>query len=201
MSFPWRLSVGFAVAGLACTLATSACLYTTTGPEANLTQEEIRDLFDWLTVAVTWNDSTKYGGSLSFPCRNAEHGYDSGRVHVALGSLDSQRPDESTYSYRAVPDDCEVLRYTRPDIRFTGDPAIAGDVRWSHSILPGFLHMTGLGGFRYTTEDGRKGACEIDVLYARELPTEDRDDAFSRWEGTACGLDMDYTRYDMDYTR
>ena len=110
---PIRFGVAWRVALITAGI-TAGCLYDSTGPDALLTEEEMRRLFMQFTHGLfqAERDSTLFGRQPGFGCSG-----------ISFGNLDSERSNDTTiaFTYRATPKDCGVRNGPdNPVLRGTG---------------------------------------------------------------------------------
>lgn len=192
-----QIHLGVALGAALVTAGTATgCLYDSTGPDALLTEDEIRLVFQDLVTSVLHQGSRgiAFGTQSNYRCGS-----------MTLGQLDPETSSDTTmaFSYLAIPRDCHAWNASGPDILYSGAPDVGGDAQATEveGVLV-FLRVTGFGGVSYRTVDGRKGTCVIDMVYGFERPAPHVATDRWWWEGAGCGLSLDtvMTRSDFQGT-
>ncbi len=176
-------------------LLVSACRDGPTGPDDSLIDAEIVEIAksfgSLLFSGVTDPSEDVFGTANDFPCNG-------GTVTTTLSEPEIDEEEELfiVFAYEVNPKGCAVSVEGGARIQIHGDPAIGGEARMRLEEPPGpfSLRITAEGGFRYETNDGRSGTCQVDVTHNIEgtLDFTQGSSVTETLRGTACGKDIEY---------
>ncbi len=176
-------------------LLASACSDGPTGPDDSLTAAEslevARSFGSMLYSGLADTSDIAFGRTGEYPCNG-------GTVITTLGEpeFDEEEGVFFLFTYEVNPKGCAVSVEGGARIQMYGDPAVGGDARMRLEAVPGpfSLRIAAEGGFRYETDDGRAGMCQVDVTntIAGTLDLTQGSSGTETLRGTVCGMDVDF---------
>ena len=133
-------------------------------------------------VTITINDSA--------PCKNGGTAAIAGKLTIDVN--ETTKTGSLDYSFTLTPTGCKITTAGNKTFTLIGDPNIKGEgtLNWSSTTFNGKINYSGK--FNWTADDGRTGACGVDLEANVNLSsTGGAGSASASVVGSVCGVTVD----------